>query len=133
MRRIFKVKNAIRWAKKIGFTDQMLVQAINEIEDGQRVASLGHKLFKKRVALPGQGKSGSWRIILAFRLVYDGVARWLFLDGYAKSDMSNISPKKLEELGQLAQTYLNLSDIELDLLIKMGKLVEVSLEKENDK
>jgi hypothetical protein len=40
-------------------TDQILCQAVAEMEKGLIDADLGGGVVKKRVALPGRGKSGS--------------------------------------------------------------------------
>jgi len=64
MKRVFKTKTFSRWARKI-ISDDALCQAAREIERGLFEADLGGGLCKKRVALPGQGKSGSSRTLVA--------------------------------------------------------------------
>ncbi len=66
MKRIFKTKTFSRWARKL-VSDAALCQAAGEIEQGLFEADLGGGLCKKRVALPGQGKSGSSRTLVAKR------------------------------------------------------------------
>ena len=46
-------------------SDAALCQAAREIEEGLFEADLGGGLCKKRIALPGQGKSGSSRTLVA--------------------------------------------------------------------
>lgn len=64
MARVFKTKTFARWARKV-VGDALLCQAAREIEHGLFDADLGGGLCKKRVALSGQGKSGSIRTLVA--------------------------------------------------------------------
>lgn len=64
MKRVFKTKTFSRWARKV-VSDAALCQAAGEIELGLFEADLGSGLCKKRIALPGQGKSGSSRTLVA--------------------------------------------------------------------
>jgi hypothetical protein len=64
MKRVFKTKTFSRWARKV-LSDAALCQAAHEIEQGLFEADLGSGLCKKRIALPGQGKSGSSRTLVA--------------------------------------------------------------------
>lgn len=65
-KRVFKTKSFDRWAKKV-LTDKLLCQAAREIEQGLYEADLGGGICKKRVAVEGQGKSGSTRTLVANR------------------------------------------------------------------
>jgi len=65
--RAFKTKTFDRWAGKAGVSDGALLNAVKEMERGLIDADLGGNLFKQRVALPGRGKSGSTRTIVATR------------------------------------------------------------------
>ena len=64
MKRVFKTKTFSRWARKV-VSDAALCQAAREIEQGLFEADLGSGLCKKRITLPGQGKSGSSRTLVA--------------------------------------------------------------------
>jgi hypothetical protein len=64
MKRVFKTATFSRWARKV-VSDDALCQAAREIEQGLFEADLGSGLCKKRVAIPGQGKSGSSRTLVA--------------------------------------------------------------------
>jgi hypothetical protein len=64
MKRVFKTKTFSRWARKV-VSDAALCHAAREIEQGLFEADLGGGLCKKRVAMPGQGKSGSSRVLVA--------------------------------------------------------------------
>jgi len=61
---IIKTKKFDRWARKTALTDASRI-AVEEMVEGLIDADLGGGVFKKRVALPGRGKSGSVRTLLA--------------------------------------------------------------------
>jgi hypothetical protein len=63
-KRVFKTKTFDRWVKKL-VPDSILCVAAGEIERGLFEADLGGGVCKKRVAIPGQGKSGSTRMLVA--------------------------------------------------------------------
>jgi hypothetical protein len=48
-----------RWARKQGLSTSSLCSAVREMASGLYEADLGGGLLKKRIARPGQGKSGS--------------------------------------------------------------------------
>ena len=84
-------------------------------------ADLGGSVFKKRVALPGRGKSGGTRTLLATNLG----DRWFFVHGFAKNERANISNQELEALQKLADDLLGLSGSDLDGAIARDTLEEV--------
>src|ERR1035437_2654820 len=63
-KRVFKTKTFDRWAKKL-LSDKVLCGAAREIEQGLYEADLGGGICKKRVAIPGMGKSGGTRTLVA--------------------------------------------------------------------
>jgi hypothetical protein len=77
---VFKTRVFDRWAGKAGVTDPALLKAVADIERGLIDADLGSNLFKQRVALPGRGKSGNSRTLLASGLL----ARCTFFSGLRK-------------------------------------------------
>lgn len=64
--RIFVIKEFSKWAKACDLTDELLCNAVDEIELGLIDADLGGHLVKKRIATKGRGKSGSVRSLLSF-------------------------------------------------------------------
>lgn len=64
--------------RKAGLTDDALRDAVTETVLGLIDADLGGHVVKKRLALPGQGKRGGARTIVATRLA----DRWFFLYGF---------------------------------------------------
>jgi hypothetical protein len=80
-KRVFKLKTFSRWAKKI-LTDDQLCAAAKEIFAGQYEADLGAGICKKRIPVPGQGKRGATRTLVANKSAH-GV---FFMAGRSKSD-----------------------------------------------
>ena len=74
------------------------------MERGLIDANLGGGLVKKRVALPGRGKSGSTRTLVATNFV----DRWFFVFGFEKNDRDNISVKELKALKAITADLLHL-------------------------
>ena len=64
MKRVFKTKTFDRWARKV-MSDALLCEAAHQIEQGLFEADLGGGVCKKRIPIPGQGKSGSTRTLVA--------------------------------------------------------------------
>ena len=120
--RIFKVSWFTRFAAKEGISDSELKNIVaNVLEKGQAEADLGGDVYKVRVARPGKGKSGGYRVIVLFksgRLTF-------FVYGFAKSDRGNISRKELAKLKETAKDWLSLSDEQLDKLLQIGKYQEI--------
>lgn len=107
--------------RKAGLTDEALCQAIVEMAEGLVDADLGGNLVKKRVALPGRGKSGGARTIVATNLG----DQWFFLFGFAKNERANIDAHELEALQELAKQYLALDDQQLAHAVGNGKFTEI--------
>lgn len=108
--------------RKAGITETSLLQAVTEMKHGLIDADLGQHLFKKRVALPGRGKRGGARTIVATRLNH----RWFFLYGFNKNERENISERELMVMQSVAQELLNLNDRQLSIAILAGQITEVS-------
>jgi hypothetical protein len=65
MQRIFMTRHFSRWMRKTSLTNDALCNAVSEMDAGLIDADLGGGVVKKRVALPGRGKSGSTRTLVA--------------------------------------------------------------------
>jgi hypothetical protein len=84
-------------------------------------ADLGSGVIKKRVALPGRGKRGSTRTLLAT----NRQDRWFFLFGLEKNDRTNISERELDALQTLAHDLLRLDSRQLDAHVANLRLDEI--------
>ena len=92
-----------------------------EIEQGLVDAKLGGQVVKKRVALPGKGKRGSTRTVVALRQGDKAI----FIYGFAKNERANISDKELKALKLLARELLSYTKPALEKAVKAGELIEV--------
>jgi len=124
--RILVIKEFYKWAKGCDLTDDLLCDAVDEIERGLVEADLGGHLFKKRIATKGKGKSGSVRTLLTF----SKGNRTIFMYGFEKSERSNITQKEKKSLQILGEFYLSLTVAKLDSLVKSRVLREVKKKKE---
>jgi len=84
--RTFKTKWLARFARRERIADKSLREAIERAERGLIDADLGGGLIKQRVARQGQGRSGGYRTIIAYR----AKERAVFFYGFAKNDRENI-------------------------------------------
>src|SRR5260370_32729033 len=118
---IFKEEAFIRFAKKVGISDNALCQVVRAIERGLTDADLGGGVIKQRIARPGSGKSGGFRTLLLFRA---GV--WaFFVHGFAKNERDNIDKDELVGLKKLAAELLAYDDKSVARAVASGTLVEV--------
>ncbi len=121
MRRVFKTRHFTRWMRKTELADAALCAAVDEMVRGLIDADLGGGVVKKRVPLPGRGKSGSTRTLVAT----SKGSRWFFLFGFEKNERGNVSEKELEALQALADDLLKLSSRDLDAQMESGALQEI--------
>ncbi len=121
-RRILKTRFFRRWALDVGLTDTALLAAVDEIERGLSCVDLGGSIQKKRVGVPGRGRSGGARVLLAT----NRRDRWFFVFGFLKSQRANISPRELDALRELARDLLDLNERQIDAQTKSGALEEIT-------
>jgi len=119
--RIFKGSGFDKFARKEGITDDELREMANLLEQGRFEADLGGGVYKMRVARPGEGKSGGYRVIMIFKREQ----RLFFVYGFAKSDRGNISRKEKKYLKEQAKDYLTLSEEVIDRAVKTGSFIEI--------
>jgi hypothetical protein len=119
-RRVLKTRQFQRWARETRLTDEVLLNAVSEMEQGLLDADLGGGIVKKRVGLAGRGKRGSARVLLA-----TDRSRWFFVYGFRKNERSNISWRELDALRELAIDLLALSESQIDDQTKGGAFSEI--------
>lgn len=125
--RLFKTKWFMRYARQERLEDHSLCDAIERAERGLVDADLGGGIIKQRVARIGQGRSGGYRLLIAYRSGKRGV----FLYGFAKSERDNIQTDELETLKEIGAAWLEAKKERLEYAIKEGILREVSYEGKN--
>ena len=118
--RIFKTKTLARFARQNGMPDSSLVSAVERAQQGLIDADLGGRIIKQRVARPGEGKRGGFRLLVAF-----GSHRSVFLFGFAKNERENIDDAELVTLRQIAGAFLNAGDEKIERALEDETLIEV--------
>jgi len=124
-KRVFETKTFDRWVKKV-IADSLLCKAALEIEQGIYEADLGHGLCKKRIALPGKGKSGSTRTLVAKR----HKSAIFFIAGREKSDAGSDFTEKEEEAAKVfADMLQSVTTPKLNQMTTDGFLKEICNDK----
>jgi hypothetical protein len=122
MRRLFKTRTFARWSRKAQVSDKVLVKAIAEMEAGLIDADLGGSVYKKRVPLPGRGKRGGARILVATR----HVNRWFLLYGFGKNEQANMDDRELAALQTLAGALLSMTSSQIEHSVAGKELMEIA-------
>ncbi len=102
--------------------DSVLITAVAEMEQGLIDAELGGHVVKKRIPLPGRGKRGGARTILAYRIE----DKAFFIYGFAKNRQDNLNATELESLQILAADVLGYDNATLKKMVEQKKLIEVN-------
>ena len=121
---VLKRKTFARWQASENLDDSVLCRAVREMESGLIDADLGGLLYKKRVARPGGGKRGGYRTLLSARIGN----RYVFMHGFPKSNISNITQREQRALQFAGRVFLDLSGTELSNALQSGVLQEVHCE-----
>ena len=96
--RIFKNKWFTRYARRENIDDASICLAVARINQNAVDANLGGGVIKQRLARPGDGKSGGFRVIILFKV--GDLA--FFVYGFAKSERGNIGADEFKAIKQLA-------------------------------
>jgi hypothetical protein len=118
---IYKLKSFVRFASGENIADDALVEAILRAARGLVDADLGGGLIKQRVARPGQGRRGGYRVMVAFRSGDFAV----FLFGFAKSAEDNLDDRQVKVLRGVAASWLSADAATIKKAVQEGELVEV--------
>lgn len=119
--RVFKTKALARFTKREAISDASLLAAIENAERGLIDADLGGGIIKQRVARPGQGKRGGFRMLIGFRS-----DRAVFLFGFAKNERDNIDDDQLKTLREIVSSWFAADDGKIAKALKDGLLMEVN-------
>ena len=120
-KRVFKTRTFDRWARK-AVSGDLLCAAAREIEQGRYEGDLGGGVCKKRIALPGKGKSGSTRTLVAHRYKL----AIIFLAGRRKNEPGGDFSASEEQGAKVLAKSLQLADRnKLNLMKCNGILKEI--------
>ena len=119
---IFKTKWLSRFARRERLSDESLAEAAVRAECGLIDADLGGGLVKLRVARTGQGRSGGYRMLVAFRFQH----RAVFLFGFAKNERENITAAELATLHDIAAGWLASDSAGILTAIETEELQEIA-------
>ncbi|WP_050994396.1 type II toxin-antitoxin system RelE/ParE family toxin [Bradyrhizobium sp. YR681] len=118
--RIFKTKTLAKFTRQNGISDAALVDAVDRAKRGLIDADLGGKVIKQRVARPGQGRRGGFRMLIGF-----GSDRAVYLFAFAKNERENIGSGELLTLREIAASFLDAYKKSIDQALSDGTLIEV--------
>jgi hypothetical protein len=124
--RVFVTRWFARFARSERISEDRLCNAIHRAQRSIVDADLGRGLNKQRVARPGQGRSGGFRVLIAYRRG----ARAVFFYGFAKNERDNIRPDQLVAWQARAQEVLSASDDLIERNVAEDHLREVHCEEE---
>jgi len=125
---VYKTRWFDRWAGKQGLSTARLCAAVREMTAGLYDADLGGGVLKKRIARPGQGKSGGFRTLVAT----NRGSRWIFVFGFAKNQRGNIDKVEEAALKKLAEHLLSLTPEALGMTQRAGELMEVHCDAQDE-
>jgi hypothetical protein len=118
--RIFKTKTLAKFTRQHSVGDDSLVDAVKRALRGLVDADLGGQIIKQRVARPGQGKRGGFRMLIGIRS-----DRAIFLFAFAKNERENIDRDELMTLREIVASFLNADDKTIARAVTEGTLIEV--------
>jgi len=126
--RIFKNTWFDRFAGKEGITDDELKEVVGQLEADQVNANLGGGVYKVRIARPGEGKSGGYRVIVFFKSEF----RTFFVYGFPKSKLGNIDQGELQAFKKQSKDNLSLTEDHIKEWLKNRTLIEIVQEAGNE-
>jgi hypothetical protein len=126
--RIFKTKSFARFARRERISDASLREAVRRAERGLIDADLAGGAIKQRVARPGEGRSGGYRVLIAYR----AKTRSVFLFGFAKSERDNIDDDELATLRDITKGWLAANAGALARAVADGLIQEVEYDEEEE-
>ena len=112
----------MRYARRERITDRSLREAIERAGRGTIDADLGGGIIKQRVGRSGQGRSGGYRMLIAYR----ASTRAVFLYAFAKNERENIDPDELLTLQEIGATWLAADARRIAEALEEGILQEVT-------
>ena len=127
--RVFKTKWFARFARRERISDRSLAEAVRRTERGLVDADLGGGVIKQRLARPGQGRSGGYRVLIAYRRDVKAV----FLYGFAKSERDNVDDDEFLTARDIAKGWLEADANGIARAIAEGLIQEVDYDGKEEK
>src|ERR1051325_12030750 len=124
--RIFKTRTLAKFTQRNRIADSSLVAAVERAARGLIDADLGGHVIKQRVARPGQGKRGGFRMLIGFR---SDLA--IFLFGFAKNTRENIDSDQLKTLREIVAIWFAADEERIAEAVADGNLIEVHHDNED--
>lgn len=118
--RLFKTRTLAKFTRQNRIRDASLVAAVDNAMRGLVDADLGGHIIKQRVARPGQGKRGGFRMLIGLR---PDLA--IFLFGFAKNERENIDDDQLKDLREIVAAWFAADEEKIAQALKDGILLEV--------
>jgi len=118
--RIFKTRTLAKFTRQNGISDDGLIDAVDRAVRGLVDADLGGQIIKQRVARPGQGKRGGFRMIIGIRS-----DRAVFLFAFAKNERENIDKAEMMTLRAIVASFLDATEEKIAQALQDGTLIEV--------
>jgi hypothetical protein len=122
--RVFKTKWFTHYARRERIEDSSLCDAVARAERGLVGADLGSGIIKQRVSRTGRGRSGGYRVLLAYRSGNIAV----FLYGFAKNERDNITDNDLNTLREIGAAWLKAKGKAVEQAVEKGILKEIVYE-----
>jgi hypothetical protein len=119
--RVFVTRHFRRWMSKAGLIEATLCEAVVEMRRGLIDADLGGHVVKKRLPLPGRGKRGGARTLVAT----DKRETWIFVYGFTKNQRDDVPGEDLAAWQALAADLLRGSAADLESKAAAGVLAEI--------
>jgi hypothetical protein len=111
----------MRYARQERIKDSSLREAVVRAERGLVDSNLGGGIIKQRVGRPGRGRSGGYRMLIAYR----SGDREVFLYGFAKKERENIGDQELASLREIASAWLKADGSRLEHQLAQGLAQEL--------
>jgi len=117
---VYETKKFKKWAAKNKIADEKLLNAISEIDNDLGIVDLGGSLYKARIA-KNKGKSGGYRTIIIYKKEF----RSLFIHGFEKNKINNISNSELSIFKKNAGDFLEYSEAEIKKMLELGEILKL--------
>jgi hypothetical protein len=124
--RIFKTRVLAKITRQNGISDASLVTAVDDALRGLIDADLGGHIIKQRLARPGEGKRGGFRMLIGFR---SDLA--IFLFGFAKNQRENIDRDLLKTLREIVAMWFAADEKRIAQALADGILIEIHHDNED--